>query len=226
MHGSILRRLWRSARCSLLPDAPFAAPARRTATNAPLCHTRRQLFGDSVDAHLAYEWCSLLQQPLKLTPTGLRGSVAALAAAVSSKANAAAAGLTSGGGNTSSSSSSSSGRDGGSSAAAPQATPTDAHSCCKNRDRFYHCAPGKPDAANSVSIAMYHLLGVHLNGPYHTGQWRLVSACRRIVRGRCCACHHWVATAPRCCRCPRCPRWCRCCLQARPGTSSRAYRPP
>lgn len=108
-----------------------------------------QLFGDSVDAHLAQHWCGLLQQPLMFTPTGLKGNVAAFAAAVKAQASG----------------SSKNGSDPGSAA-------DTGDGCCKDRDMFYYCKPKDLQAADRISIGMFHLPGVHLEGPYHT-----VSSC-------------------------------------------------
>jgi hypothetical protein len=104
-----------------------------------------QLFGDSVDAHLAQQWCLLLQQPLLFTPTGLRGNVAAFTAAVKATAT---------------------GNKANTSAAAEAGSR---EGCCKDRDVFYYCKPADTRAANRISIGMFHLPGVHLDGPYHTG---------------------------------------------------------
>lgn len=104
-----------------------------------------QLFGDSVDAHLAQQWCALLQQPLLFTPTGLSGNVAAFAAAVKAKAT--------GGSTNDSAAGAAQGEEG----------------CCKDRDVFYYCKPKDPRAADRISIGMFHLPGVHLDGPFHTG---------------------------------------------------------
>jgi hypothetical protein len=104
-----------------------------------------QLFGDSVDAHLAQQWCLLLQQPLLFTPTGLRGNVAAFTAAVKATAT---------------------GNKANTSAAAEAGS---GEGCCKDRDVFYYCKPADTRAANRISIGMFHLPGVHLDGPYHTG---------------------------------------------------------
>jgi hypothetical protein len=42
----------------------------------------------------------------------------------------------------------------------------------KNRDVLYFCRPQKAAAAgasSSISVGMFHLPGVHLSGPFHTG---------------------------------------------------------
>jgi hypothetical protein len=114
-----------------------------------------QLFGDSVDAHLAQQWCTLLQQPLLFTPTGLKGNVAAFAAAVKAKASGS-----------SSTNDTATAVGAGSSGAG---TADDAEGCCKDRDVFYYCKPKDPKAANRISLGMFHLPGVHLDGPFHTG---------------------------------------------------------
>jgi len=123
-----------------------------------------QLFGDSVDAHMAQEWCILLQQPLLFTPTGLKGNIAAFAAAV--KAKAAAAG----------------GVD--TNTTASNTSDTTDEGCCKNRDVLYYCKPSDP-AANRISIGMFHLPGVHLDGPYHTGM--MLRGC--VAKGCAVLCH-------------------------------------
>lgn len=107
-----------------------------------------QLLGDSVDARLTKEWCIALEQPLYFTPTGIKRNAASFAAAIKAKAA----------GNSS----------------ASTGTVADAEECCKNRDVLYYCQPSKPGAAAaaeaSISVGMFHLLGVHLDGPYHTGK--------------------------------------------------------
>lgn len=115
--------------------------------DAPTGPVKVMLFGDSVDAHLAQHWCALLQQPLMFTPTGLKGNVAAFAAAVKAQASG---------------SSSKNKSDPGSAA-------DTGDGCCKDRDMFYYCKPKDPQAADRISIGMFHLPGVHLEGPYHTG---------------------------------------------------------
>lgn len=104
------------------------------------------MFGDSVDAHLAQHWCALLEQPLLFTPTGLTGNVAAFAAKVKAKATGSTSNNTVGDGADSD------------------------EGCCKDRDAFYYCKPKDPKAADRISIAMFHLPGVHLDGPFHTGK--------------------------------------------------------
>jgi hypothetical protein len=80
------------------------------------------------------------------TPTGLKGNVAAFAAAVKAQASG---------------SSSKNKSDPGSAA-------DTGDGCCKDRDMFYYCKPKDPQAADRISIGMFHLPGVHLEGPYHT----------------------------------------------------------
>lgn len=119
------------------------------------CLLLLQLLGDSVDAHMAQQWCMLLQQPLKMTPTGIKGSVASFAAAVKTKAAAAA------------------GKKGGSNGSSSDSDPSKQpeEGCCKDRDKFYYCRPAAAAAGtNSISIGMFHLLGVHLDGPFHAGE--------------------------------------------------------
>lgn len=95
---------------------------------------------------MAYAWCALLQQPLLFTPTSIKGSVAAFAASVKTKAT---------GGSGNNSTAAAGGEEG----------------CCKDRDVLYYCKPpsGDQQAADRISIGMFHLPGVHLDGPYHTG---------------------------------------------------------
>jgi hypothetical protein len=109
------------------------------------------MLGDSVDAHLTREWCTELEQPLRFTPpASVKGSVASFAAA----AKAAASGSSS-----------------------SNASLADGDECCKDRDVMYYCRPEKGAAAaaagsssGSISLGMYHILGVHLDGPFHTGE--------------------------------------------------------
>jgi hypothetical protein len=112
------------------------------------------MLGDSVDAHLTREWCTELEQPLRFTPpANVKGSVASFAAA----AKAAASGSSS-----------------------SNASLADADECCKDRDVMYYCrndrgaagaaAGDAGNSAGSISLGMYHILGVHLDGPFHTGE--------------------------------------------------------
>jgi hypothetical protein len=112
------------------------------------------MLGDSVDAHLTREWCTELAQPLRFTPpASIKGSVASFAAA----AKAAASGSSS-----------------------SNASLADPEECCKDRDVMYYCRPERGAAAaggggggngtGSISLGMYHILGVHLDGPFHTGE--------------------------------------------------------
>lgn len=106
---------------------------------------------------MAQEWCMLLQQPFVFTPTGLKGNVAAFAASVKAKATGK--------------------KDIGSSSNREVAGSSNSNStggdadegCCKDRDVFYYCKPKDPGAADRISIGMFHLPGVHLDGPFHTG---------------------------------------------------------
>uniref|UniRef100_A0A383W942 Uncharacterized protein n=1 Tax=Tetradesmus obliquus TaxID=3088 RepID=A0A383W942_TETOB len=115
------------------------------------------LLGDSVDAHLTREWCSELEQPLRFTPpASVKGSVASFAAAAKAAAT-------------------------GSGSSSSNASLADADECCKNRDVMYYCRPerrntaaaaaaaGAGNGSGSISLGMYHILGVHLDGPFHTG---------------------------------------------------------
>jgi hypothetical protein len=54
----------------------------------------------------------------------------------------------------------------------------DPDECCKDRDAMYYCRPERSNVAaaaaagnGSISLGMYHILGVHLDGPFHTGGW-------------------------------------------------------
>lgn len=163
----VWRLIYVVSMCACLPDRahpPQTLRARYSLHISKLlvlcCHCGCvQLFGDSVDAHLAQQWCILLQQPLMFTPTGLKGSVAAFAAAVKAKASG-------------SSNANDTAAAGGADVSGGGAAD-DTEGCCKDRDVFYYCKPRDPKAADRISIGMFHLPGVHLDGPFHTGMLAL-----------------------------------------------------
>lgn len=122
-----------------------------------------QLLGDSVDALMAQEWCILLNQPLQFAHVGLRRDLENMAASVR--------GIVSGS-SSSSSSAATLQAQGYTNISNGSFNDTGDPAGMKNRDVLYFCRPQKGAAAgasSSISVGMFHLPGVHLAGPFHTG---------------------------------------------------------